>query len=913
MPQVGSGGTSAKKEMDHMPPGQIKHLLRTKFYAPAVRFNLVTRPRLIDLLNGGMDKKLILVSAPAGYGKTTLISRWLKETGISSAWLSLDAGDNDPIRFLQYLLTAFQPVVPGIADDLLDIFPSVQPAQHENIIDHLTNELASSADQFVLVLDDFHVINSETVPRIVSYLLDHLPHQIHLVILTRVDPPLPLSRLRARDQLLDIRAEQLRFSQDEAAAFLNDVMGLTLSADDLSAMQTRIEGWIAGLQLVALSMQGCKDIHGFVSAFTGSHRYVIDYLVEEVLKLQPKEINTFLLQTSVLDQMSGPLCQAVIEADIEGPVDGQAMLEALERMNLFVVPLDDERRWYRYHHLFADVLKKRLEQYYPDSLPRLHQRAARWFERNGFISEAIDHSLTAGDHDRAIQIIEQNGALLLIRGELNALSGWIKAIESRSQAHPWIYIIKAWLSILIGHPERAEEMLQIADKLISNLKPDTGTRIMQGAIVTGRSYRSFINGDTTQTAIFARQALEYLTDVDLVSRSIRSIATALLGDSSLMNGALEEALHAYTEAKKIGQAAGDIHVVIIVNCDLGRIFTEQGLLHQAAEIYSETLQIATRQDGKKLVTAGEVYAELSQLSYEWNDLETAVEQVHRSIALGRQWGNETFETLALIVAARLEQVQGHTKAAMDAINLAEKLANEPHIARKYAVRIKYALARWWIDQGNLDKASQIVQESGITINEEIPYLRELEFLAFLRLLLARADYDASLALSQRLLPKAETGKRTRRVIEVLVLQALIFQGKKDMDQALVVLKKALSLARPEKYIRTFLDEGEPMARLLHLARSRQIETEYVTELLSLMKESAGTTQPPRQNLVEPLTEREIEVLKLIEAGCSNQEIAEKLIISLTTVKRHISNIYTKLDVKSRTQAIAIAKELKLFA
>ena len=357
----------------------------------------------------GLDRALILVSAPAGYGKTTLVSSWLKEKKIPFAWLSLDSGDNDPIRFLQYLIAAMAPFAPDVEAEAPGMLQGIQPAQFETVINLLVNELASIPDPFVLVLDDFHLIQTETVLKILAFLLDHLPPQMHLALITRIDPPLPLARLRARNQLTDIRADQLRFTRDEIAAFLNDVMGLTLSADDLSAMETRTEGWIAGLQLAALSMQSSKDIHGFVSAFTGSHHYVMDYLVEEVLRLQPKKVGDFLLQTSILDQMCGPLCESVIDADPEEPVDGQAMLESLERMNLFVIPLDDERRWYRYHHLFADVLRKRLEQHYPDSLPRLHQRASQWFEQNGLVPEAIRHSLTGGDQDRVIQLIEQNG------------------------------------------------------------------------------------------------------------------------------------------------------------------------------------------------------------------------------------------------------------------------------------------------------------------------------------------------------------------------------------------------------------------------------------------------------------------------------------------------------------------------
>jgi LuxR family transcriptional regulator, maltose regulon positive regulatory protein len=756
------------------------------------------------------------------------------------------------------------------------------------------------------------LIQTEAVLNILAYLLEHLPPQAHLALLTRTDPPLPLARLRARDRLTDIRADQLRFTHDEIAAFLNNVMGLRLSADDLSAIEKRTEGWIAGLQLAALSMQSSKDIHGFVSAFTGSHHYIMDYLVEEVLKSQSELLGAFLLKTSILDNMCATLCESVLEAGSEKPVDGQAMLESLERMNLFVIPLDDERRWYRYHHLFADVLKKRLEQHYPDTLPRLHNRASRWYQQNGLIPEAIRHSLAGGEMDRVIELIEQNGPLLLMSGDLNALSGWVKAVEAHSQAHPWIHIIKAWLSILTGQPEKAEEEFQPAEELISQRVPGTETMKMQGAIATGRSYRSFMQGDTPHTAEFAREAVKNLPDVDLISRSIRGIAIALLGEASVMNGDLEEARQACLEAQQIGKVSGTINVVVIVNCALGRIFTEQGLLHQAADMYAEALQIATRPDGRKLVVAGEPYTELSQVSYEWNDLDKAREQVERSLALCRQSGQETFQAKSSIMLAHLERIHGDIKTAKEAMNIAEKLMKEHHFAFKYTVWVRYALVRLWIALGDLEKASQVVQASDITAHDEIPYLREPEFLALLRLLLAQGDHDAALALSMRLLQKAETGKRRGRVIEVLVLQALIYQGRKEIDQALAVLKRALSLARSEGYVRTFVDEGEPMARLLHLARSRQIETEYVTDLLSVVERTIDPAQSPSKLTAEHLTRREVEVLQLIKTGCSNQDIADRLVISLPTVKRHISNIYTKLGVESRTQAVAIGKELKIF-
>ena len=887
-------------------------LLTTKLFFPQVRQDLVPRPRLVECLSAGLKSPLTLVSAPAGYGKTTLVSGWLREINVPSAWISLDEDDNDPVHFLQYFVTALHKLVPAIQEDLLVAFQGVRPTPPETLMNLLINEIAGHGTPFVLVLDDFHTIQAQPILEMLFYLIEHIPAPMHLAILSRTDPPLPLSRLRSRGQLVEIRAGQLRFALDEIAVFLNEVMGLKLSADDMAIMEARTEGWIAGLQLAALSMQGSKDIHTFVTAFAGSHHYIMDYLVEEVLNVQSERVCSFLLQTSILSRLCGSLCDAVVELENGGGVDGQEMLEALEQMNLFVIPLDDERFWYRYHHLFADILSRRLEHQFPYQLLELHRRASRWYEQNGFIPDAISHSLAAGDQNRAIQLIEQNGCLLLIGGEVSTLQNWIKAVEPHTRTRPWMYIFKAWLFALTGFPERVEEMLQTAEKLISSLKPHIEVKIMRGTIASARAYRANLQGETSLAVSFARQALEYLPDIGLVSRSLRTVATSLLGDASSMNGNLEDARQAYMEAKRIGQAAGDIHLVIVLNSNLANILVEQGHLHQADRIYSETLQLATRPDGQKSVIAGRIYAELSQVSYEWNRLETATQQVHKSIALCRQWGNMDQLTIGYMMLARLEHVRGHPEKAQEAMRLAEQLANEHHLLPRYSTWVNYALAHLWIAQGNLEKVSLIVKQSGLTVNDEIPYLREPEYLVLLRVLLVQGDYDAALALSQRILQKAEATARIGRIIEVLALQAIIFQGRKDVDQALATLGRALSLGQPEGYVRTFLDEGEPLARLLHLARSRWIETEYATELLSAI---GGKVEQllPTQILVEPLSRRELEVLQLIEAGCSNQEIADKLVISIATVKRHISNIYAKLGAQSRTQAVSIGRGLKLFS
>jgi LuxR family maltose regulon positive regulatory protein len=912
MSKADPGLAVGEREKDQFTHEQSKHLLRTKFFVPPIRSSHIPRSRLSNLIDGGLDRALILVSAPAGYGKTTLVSSWLKEREIPSAWLSLDGGDNDPIRFLQYLLAALVSLAPAIESDLFGMLQGIQPSQFESVINLLANELASSSDPFVLVLDDFHVLHAEAVLKMIAYLLEHIPPRMHLAILTRTDPPLPLSRLRVRGQLLDIRADQLRFTQNEIAAFLNDAIGLTLSANDLSAMETRTEGWIAGLQLAALSMQGSKDVHAFVQAFTGSHHYVMDYLAEEVLKRQPKELSTFLLQTSVLDRLCGPLCEAIVELEPAGVMDGQAMLETIEEMNLFLIPLDDERHWYRYHHLFADVLRKRLGHQYPSMLPELHRRASQWYEQNGLVVESIQQAITAGDQDRAAHLIEENGCYILMSGEVATLLNWTDTIDFQSETRPWLAIQKAWALALAGNLDPVEPTLQVPEKLLAPLEPTLEVRTMQGTIAAARAQCANLRGDTHSAVEYARQALELLPDCSSISRSIRSVSTSLLGDASWFNGDMEEAKRAYTETIRIGREAGNLHMVLIANASIAEISMIQGQLHQAAERYAQCLQMAVRPDGQRSPLAANILASMSKLFYEWNRLEDAGQSIHQCIDLCRQWGDIGLQAYAHALLARLEQAWGHPEQAGEAMREAERLIGQYPDSPYLPIQVKSILALVCLAQGNLDKPSLHIQQRGLKIKDEIPPHRELEYDLMLRVLLARCDYEAAINLSNRLLQKAETTGQAGFVIEVLILQALALQGKKENEQALAVLEKVLALAQPEGYVRSFLDQGEAMTRLLCLVQSRQVGNGYASVLLSKIGGISGMTQPSMQLLAEPLTAREVEVLNLIQAGCSNQDIADQLVISLPTVKRHISNIYTKLGVESRTQAVAIGKELKLF-
>jgi len=887
-------------------------LLATKLYNPPPRPEQVPRPRLLQRLDEGLQPgmRIVLVSAPAGYGKTTLVSNWLRKSDVDAAWLSLDEGDNDPIRFLQYLGATLQTIVPAV-----QIVPStmqeIQQLPPGILINTVINDVAGHATPFVLVLDDFHAIHAPAVLEMLASLLEHMPPQMHLILLSRTDPAVPLSRLRARGQLIDIRTDQLRFATDETDLFLNSVMGLSLSTEDVAALEARTEGWIAGLQLAALSMHGSEDVHGFVSAFTGSHYYIMDYLVDEVLKLQPEEIRTFLQHTSILGRMCGPLCDAVAGAGAAEAGQGQALLEALQERNLFIIPLDDERQWYRYHHLLADVLNKYLERRSSSLVPELHRRAAQWYEQNGFVAEAIHHALKAGDRERAARLIGQNGCQLVMRGEVTALLKWIQAIEPEVQKNPWLGVVYAWALALTGHLDRVEDLLQAAERQIAPLEPTPEIQIVMGTIAAARAHRANMLGETRLAADFGRQALECLPDTDPFSRSIRSVATSILGDASWMNGELEEARRAFTMAVDVARAAGNLGMVVVASSNLTGVLVEQGRLHEAARVCEDTLALAARPGSQVLPWAGHLYAGLGRLHYEWNHLDTAAKFIHQCIGLGQQW--EDWELLArgYVMLARLELVSSHPGQAEAAMQAAHQLVAEHPLSPKRSIWVQSALADLHLAQGNLDQAIHLVRQSAISADGPVPYELEPEYLTLLRVLLAEGDCGAALTLSERLFQQAQAAGRNGRSIEVLILQALAFHGSKDTQQALTVLDRALTLARPEGYVRVFLDEGEPMVQLLSQARAHRLGAGYAAQLLLATSQTGDAQLPSAQPLIEPLTGREIEILKLIASGLSNDEIASRLVISRATVKRHISNIYGKLGVPSRTQAIFRARKLQL--
>lgn len=908
-------------------------LLSTKLNTPLTQQKLIPRHELAVVLAKASTSRLTLVCAPPGYGKTTLVSGWLNDQEIPSTWLSLDEGDNDPIRFFEYFLTALHKVVPAIRIDALDLLQGSQPGSFESVVALLVNS-ATGVGDFFLVLDDFHVLHVQPILDMLALLLDHLPTEMHLVLLSRVDPPLSLSRLRARGQLLEIRAEQLRFTPKEITQFFHQVLELEISGPDLSAIESRTEGWIAGLQLAGLAIKSTAasredSLHNFIASFAGSHAYIMDYLTEEVLRSQDDTMRSFLLQTSILERMCAPLCQAVIQTGKETFFDGQAALEMIEKQHLFVIPLDGERRWYRYHHLFRDVLNRRLEFSFPEQIPILHRRASEWYEQNGFIHEAVQHTMKTGDSSLTARLVEQYGCAVLMAGETTILGDWLAAVEPYTQIRPWLAMQKAWVSALSGNPERAQQAIDAGERLLSRIEPTTEVNTLRGSFAAAQAYQANVSGETAQAVEHARRALDFLGDSSDFSCSLRSVATSLLGDASWVQGNMPEALRAYTDAVKIGQTAGNPHMVMMSESSLADVLIEQGQLHQAAGVCAEILRMAEQVDGSRSAYAQYGYFGQSKVLYAWNRLEEAARSIERCSLEAGQWRNSSLQAACLALTAQVEIARGNAEKAREALTAAEEQMNERSLSLAASLRNESFLARLWLNLGRAEKTFLLLKQVGICpdsfpdmrsmadvlMNDPILYRLEPACLILARLFLAQRNPDAALAFSERLLPNAQAGERMRTAIEIHILRALALQAKKDISRALEALERAIALAWPEESRRVFLDEGEEMLKLLVQAKARHLGGEFVEELLSCVDQRAAAEPSDGQGiqnvLVEPLSGRELEVLRCIAEGCSNQEIADRFYLSPKTVKRHISNIYGKLDAKNRTQAVSLARSLKL--
>lgn len=899
-------------------------ILATKLYIPPSRPNLVLRSRLIERLNKGLSasRKLTLISASAGFGKTTLVSEWMAGCDQPVAWLSLDEGDNDPARFLAYFVSTLQTIEPNIGVGMLGALQNPQLPSIEILLATLLNEITTISDNFVLVLDDYHVIDSKPVDEALAFLLKHLPLQMHLVIATREDPHLPLARLRARGQLTELRAADLRFTPAEATDFLNQVVGLNLSAEDITVLETRTEGWIAGLQLAALSMQGRSDTADFIQTFTGSHRFVLDYLAGEVLERLPERVRNFLLQTSILDRLSSSLCDTVTAQD-----GSREMLETLERSNLFIVPLDDQRQWYRYHHLFADVLLAHLIEVQPEQVSSLHQRASAWYEQNGLPPDAIRHALAAEDFERAAELVELTWSEMDLNYQSSTWLGWVKALpDELIRARPVLSVGYAWALLDGGELEASESRLHDAERCLNTpidkivVMDKEQFRSLPASIATARAYRSQALGNVPGTVKYAQQALELTPEDDRVRYTQ---ATSLLVLAKYTSGDLEAAERSLADFHTNLRKTGEILTLISITFLLADIRVVLGRLHEAESSYQQSLHLATSQGEPMPLGTADLYRGLGELYVERGDLEATAQHLLTSQKLGEQIALTNWSHRLCISQARLKEAQGDLDGALALLDEAERVYIRgplPDVRPVAALKI-----RVWLKQGRLAETLGWAREQGLSLDDEIRYTREFELITLARVFIAGGKGNREVGslskatqLLERLLQAAENGGRFGSVIQILLLQALVFQAQDNLPRALAPLERALALAEPEGYVRIFVDEGEAM-RLLIEKQSRNRDhplSIYVDKLLAALTQPVAAPKSAiihqKSDMIEPLSKRELEVLMLLRSELSGPEIAEQLFVSLNTMRTHTKHIFNKLGVNNRRAAVRRAEELDLF-
>ena len=899
----------------------LNHLLATKLHVPRPRTHLVPRVHLVERLQQSMECSLTLLSAPAGFGKTTLLAQWLAESGAIVAWLSLEPGDNDPTRFLVYLIAALQTLDARIGMTALALLSTPQPPSPEVVLAVLTNELAGyGGEDFTLVLDDYHLITDETLQRGMRYLVEHLPSRMHLILASRADPPLPLARLRAHGQLCEVRAADLRFGAAEASVFLETVMGLDLPAEAIATLESRTEGWIAGLQLAALSLQGRADVSGFLAAFSGSHRYVLDYLSEEVLAQQPTLVRQFLLYTCILDRLSGPLCD-----EVTGQQDSQAMLEALERANLFVVALDDERRWYRYHHLFAEMLCSHLQQTEPVLLPELHRHASAWYEQHELPVEAVQHALAIPDFERAAHLIEPIALPVAFQGQLSMILEWLNALpEGVIRTRPFLCAYHALLLMFTHQLEAAEARLQAAEQSVQKEGLASQAQIIQGWAYTIRGAIALFSGDLPQAVSLARQALALLPSSQVIPRA-GLMATMARGYE--LNGDVTPAAEQEVAATVASICSLDnVFAVVSGLTLLARLHVLQGRLRQAAVTFERVTGVVSRPEVLHTIFTSFFYhLGLGDLLRECNNLKAGEQHLVQGLAQVKEILTADPPTVirGYITLARLQQARGNAREAFETLDALAYLAEQRYFPAHLLTQVEAIRAQLELAQGNRASAIRWADTSGLSLNdEELHYPRESEYLVLARVRIAQGRDDPlapflqkALRFLERLQESAEAKARMGSVLEILVLRALADQAQGNRTAALSRLQQALLLAEPEGYVRLFVDEGAPMLALLRLARARGMVPAYVTTLLAAFGEQPGTNptlhMARSSSLVEPLTEREREVLGQLLKGASNREIARHLVLSVNTVKKHVYNICGKLGVQSRTQAIVRARTLNL--
>jgi LuxR family maltose regulon positive regulatory protein len=889
-------------------------LLETKLHVPKAPSGLVERQRLLELVRQGAARRLTVIVAPAGFGKTTLASAWLAHNGPSraAAWVSLDPTENDPVLFWAYVITALQRVGACVGNHPMALLQSGQ-APVDAVITALLNDVTAADGDVTLVLDDYHVIEAPAVHAGLTFLIDHLPRRMHVIITTRVDPPLALPRLRARGELVELRATDLRFTVDEAMRFLNDAMSLQLSTSDAARLEQRTEGWITGLKLAALSLQRSDDMRGFVDAFSGDHRYIADYLVDEVLRWEPEHVARFLLDTAILDRLSGPLCDATT-----GENGSQALLEDLERRSLFIVALDDNRTWFRYHHLFADVLRKRALQRDAAGVRAAHGRASAWHATHGARTDAVHHALAAEDFPRAAQLLEQEWPE---KDRSYESRRWLDRVrmlpDDLVRARPMLSMGYAWALMNSGELEAAEPRLRDVEGW---LETHDDARLRTEA-ASARVYLTQSLGDVPGTLEHARRALELVPAQDIAQRAT---GTALLALAHWGRGELEAAHLTFSGALGLMRQSGHDLDVIRGIFVLGDIRVAQGRLRTATETYRDGLRQAAEGTFSAPPETDELHLGLSEVYREWNDLGAAVAEIEALSQKSASTAHKGNRLRWCTAKAWVRAAQGDFDGAIQLLNEAELHERRDPLPRARPIPAMRARVR--LAQGRADDAAAWVVSAKVSPRDDLSYVREYEHITLARILVV-TDASAALALLERLQVAAQTGGRIGSVIEVLVLQSLAQHALGNVRAALDATGQALALAEPEGFLRVFLDEGTRMRDLLRTAVTRGLAGQYARAVLAAFEAPKPvTTSPHTPSALAPsvsataasavapgqaLTTRELEIVRLIAAGLRNQEIADHLDISAATVKRHIANAYGKLGAGHRTEALARAKELNL--